>query len=61
MGVNILLTSIFLIFRKSFVSVFTNQKDVELMVSNVLWIVIIFTFFDFIQGCLCGVIKGLGR
>lgn len=65
MLLNILLTIIVLaiitIFNEPISKLFTNDEEVVEIVNRVLWIIVIYVFFDTIHGVQSGIIKGLGK
>lgn len=65
MLLNIMLTIVvlaILIMLNDYVSrLFTNDQEVVEIVNRVLWIIVIYVFFDTIHGVQSGIIKGLGK
>eukprot|EP00347_Sterkiella_histriomuscorum_P002719 403367069 len=65
MLLNVLLTiivlAIIIVFNEGISRLFTNDQEVVEIVNRVLWIIIIYIFFDTIHGVQSGIIKGLGK
>jgi Na+-driven multidrug efflux pump len=49
------------IFNESISRLFTNDEEVVVIVYNVLWVLLVYVFFDALHGVMSGIIRGLGR
>lgn len=65
MLLNIILTvivlSIIVMFNDRISRIFTNEEEIVEIVNQVLWIIVIYIFFDTIHGVQSGIIKGIGK
>ncbi|CDW80600.1 na+-driven multidrug efflux pump [Stylonychia lemnae] len=65
MLLNIILTifvlALIVIFNEQISRLFTHEEEIVEIVNKVLWIIVIYIFFDTIHGVQSGIIKGIGK